>query len=198
MRKLVLLIGLISLLVLAGCSQSGGGTPTPTQAVELPPATQQPQVLPTKDPAYPAPPTFVHSTPRSYPAPGGATATVAPFVVPTPGSDTAVVTGVLVNVEDGTPLEFASIYLGKKIYLTPAPGYTYGLQEASSPHSLTNPDGQFAIGDVPPGQYILMIFTPFGASVVMEPNTDRELDVTVTAGQLLDIGTMEAIMPELR
>lgn len=196
MRKIVLLIGLISLLVVSGCSQSGSSTATPTLP-EVPP-TQPPQVLPTKDPSYPAPPTFVHSTPRTYPAPGGEQPTATPFTVPTPGSDTAVVTGVLKNVEDGQPLSFATVYLGKKIYLTPAPGYTYGLQELSSPHTLTTQDGEFAIADVPPGQYILMIFTPFGASVVMEPNTDRELDVTVTAGQLLDIGTMEAILPELR
>ena len=120
------------------------------------------------------------------------------MTMPTPSSDSGVVTGVLVSVENGEPLAFQTIYLGHKIYLTPGPGYNYGLQEQSSPHNVTTPEGEFAIGDVPPGEYIVMIFTPFGASVVMQPNSDRELDVVVIAGETLDLGTMEALQPELR
>jgi nitrous oxide reductase accessory protein NosL len=208
MRKLVLVSLLIVVLALAGCRGAGSTTPTPTQAEPAKTAEvqeaqpTQPQVQATDSQAYPypSPQAFMTRTPRTYPEPQNnvAISTATPIVVPTAGKDTGVVTGVLINTETGEPMAYQSVYLGMRIYLTPGPGYTYALQEASSPHAITAEDGEFAIGDVPPGDYILMIFTPFGASVVMQPNTDRELDVKVAAGQVLDVGTLEAVQPELR
>jgi hypothetical protein len=208
MRKFVLVSLLIIVLALAGCRGAGSPTPSPTQAEPVKTAEvqavepTQPQVQATDSQAYPypAPQGYVTRTPRTYPEPQNnvAISTATPIVVPTAGKDTGVVTGILINTETGEPMAFQSVYLGIRVYLTPGPGYTYALQEASSPHALTAEDGEFAIGDVPPGDYILMIFTPFGASVVMQPNTDRELDVKVAAGQVVDVGTLEAVEPELR
>lgn len=209
MRKYVIIFVILGTIVLSACRQAGDSPPTPTQAVQEevqantaePQSTSEAQVQPTSQDStsYPAPPTYIPATPRTYPSPeGGTIITATPFTVPTPGSDTGVVTGKLVNVENGEPMAFQTIYLGHKIYLTPGPGYTYGLQENSSPHTNTTPDGEFAIGEVPPGEYILMIFTPFGASVVMQPNSDRELDVVIVAGKVVDLGTMDAVLPELR
>lgn len=208
MRRIVLL-SILLLLILAGCRPAAGTPPTPTAAQQpveqTEPAevqsTQAPQLQPTQSEAYPypAPPTYLPATPRTYPAPDNVTVIPAtPFTIPEPGSDTGVVTGIMVDAETGEPLGSQSVYLGYKVFLTPGPGYTYALQEMSSPHTLSTPDGEFAIGDVPPGQYILMIFTPFGVSVVMQPNTDREMDIVVEAGQVVDLGALEAVKPELR
>lgn len=212
MRKSVLVILLILTLALGACRRAGADTPAPTQPVTLETAEVQAEVqveattvpeVQSSSPQpypYPSPEPFVTRTPRSYPGPqqNVSIATATPLVVPTASADSGVVTGKLINSETGNPIAFQSVYLGVKNYLTPGPGYTYTLQENSSPHSLTNEDGEFAIANVPPGEYILMIFTPFGATVVMQPNSDRELDLVVTAGKVLDIGTMEALEPELR
>jgi hypothetical protein len=101
----------------------------------------------------------------------------------------------MLDLNTGEPMRFVHVYLGKKIFLTPGPGYNYGLQEKSSPHTQTDENGRFAIGDVPPGTYLLMIFTPRSASVVMEPNTDREMDVVVEAGETHDVGEVKALPP---
>lgn len=208
MRKSILVILLILTLALGACRRAGADTPAPTQPVTM--QTEEVQVEAPISPGvqssspqpypYPSPEPFVTRTPRSYPGPqeNVSIATATPLVVPTASADSGVVTGKLINSETGNPIAFQSVYLGMKNYLTPGPGYTYTLQENSSPHSLTNEDGEFAIANVPPGEYILMIFTPFGATVVMQPNSDRELDLVVTAGKVLDIGTMEALEPELR
>lgn len=204
MRRITPLLLIILILVISGC-QAGGDPPQATQTAAVEIASPQPtaeeiEELPTPEPyPYPAPPTYIAATPRTYPAPDNVTIIPpTPFTVPEPGDDTGVVTGVLIDIETGEPLAFQSVYLGFKIYLTPGPGYSYGLQEFSSPHTITTPDGEFAIGNVPPGEYLLIVFTPFGISVVMQPNSDRELDVVVSAGEVVDLGTMEALKPELR
>ena len=208
MRKFALVSLLVAVLVLTGCRGAGSQTPTPSQAEPAKTAEvqvvepTQPMVQGTDSQPYPYPsPQPNHTrTPRSYPSPQDnvAISTATPIVVPTAGNDAGVVTGILVNAETGEPMSFQSVYLGMRVYLTPGPGYTYALQEISSPHAITAEDGEFAMGDVPPGDYILMIFTPFGASVVMQPNTDRELDVKVVAGEVVNIGTLEALQPEMR
>ncbi len=208
MRKFVLVFSLILIAALGACRGSGTNTSAPTQLevqqnVELQtPAETTPQVQAASPQPYPypSPQPYQSPTPRSYPGPedGVKIFTPTPLVVPTAGADSGVVTGKLINIETGEPIAFQSVYLGTKNYLTPGPGYTYTLQEFSSPHSISDAEGRFAIGAVPPGEYILMIFTPFGATVVMQPNSDRELEVIVEAGEVLDLGTMEALEPELR
>ncbi len=191
MRRSLLLFFIAIIFLISGCRPAGGETPQATQADAVTVASPQPTTGAVEQPAstepypYPAPPTYIAATPRSYPAPDNVTIIPpTPFTIPEPGADTGVVTGVLVDVETGEPMEYQTVYLGFKIYLTPGPGYSYGLQENTSPHSLTTPEGEFAIGNVPPGEYIIMIFTPFGASVVMQPNSDRELEVIVVAGEV--------------
>lgn len=206
MHKSVLVFLLLLTLTLGACRRAGADTPAPTQtearltAEIQAPGTPEVQASSPQPYPYPSPEPFVTRTPRSYPAPqeNVSIATATPLVVPTASADSGVVTGKLINLETGEPIAFQSVYLGTKNYLTPGPGYTYTLQENSSPHTLSDENGMFAIGAVPPGEYILMIFTPFGATVVMQPNSDRELDVVIKAGEVLDLGTMEALEPELR
>lgn len=206
MHKSVLVFLLMLTLTLGACRRAGADTPAPMPTEALvtaevqAPGTPEVQASSPQPYPYPSPEPFVTRTPRSYPAPqeNVSIATATPLVVPTASADSGVVTGKLINLETGEPIAFQSVYLGTKNYLTPGPGYTYTLQENSSPHTLSDENGMFAIGAVPPGEYILMIFTPFGATVVMQPNSDRELDVVIKAGEVLDLGTMEALEPELR
>jgi len=192
----------LAVAALAGCSRGGSPTVVVTQESQgiTPAAVEKTAEVPeTPDAAYPGPTEYVYlsPTPASYPEPQPAQQgyTPLPFTVPTPSSGSGVVVGQMIDQDTGEPMQYVYVYLGKRIYLTPGPGYTYGLQENSSPHAQTNDKGQFAIADAPPGTYLLMIFTPRSASVVMEPNTDREMDIVVTAGETLELGEVEAVPP---
>jgi len=185
-------LALYLILTLAACSGSTGPAQT-TQAIR-----EQP-LGPTDQP-YPYPLPILRITPTSpYPGPQAEPSKPVypstPLVIPPAGENTGVVTGRLVDEQTGGPLAYQSVYLADKIPLTPGPGYTLGIQERSSPHALTNEKGQFAIGDIPPGTYVMMVWTPFNASVVIDQATGKELEVSIVAGQILDLGDLPAISP---
>lgn len=206
-RYAVYFVIVLALLILAGCSRGGLPSPVATQAVlpatstlsQGPTVPESTESIAATD-AYPSPTEYTYLTPTlpSYPVPrsGMDMYTPVPFFVPEPSTGTGVVVGQMIDSNTSEPMKFVYMYLGKKIYLTPGPGYTYGLQEKSSPHAQTDENGRFAIGDVPPGSYLLMIFTPHSASVVMEPNTDREKDIVVEAGKTVDLGEVDAVPPK--
>ncbi|MCI0519614.1 MAG: carboxypeptidase-like regulatory domain-containing protein [Chloroflexi bacterium] len=190
MNKKIALIFLL-ILLLSGCSQAKGGEPYPVKT-DAPAAVtgEQPYPYP-----YPLPTKYIEPTPRSYPEPQGGEAAVQEFTIPAPTADKGVVTGRLFDNNTGEPLAFQTVYLAKRIMLTPGPGYTYGITEKASPHTITLPDGRFAMGEVKPDTYILMIYTPHKTTVVMQPNTDMEMDVVVEAGGVLDLGDIKALSP---
>ena len=198
-----------ALVILAACST------TPTQGIPPSTATIQviestatgepstPVVAPTVESTqaempYPSPTERIVPTdqPKSYPPPEAANSTPqVTYAVPEVTQDNGVVIGQLLDTNTGEPLAFQSVYLGVKIPLTPGPAYNYAIQEQSSPHTVSDAEGRFAMGDVKPGSYILMIYHPSSATVIMEPNSDRELEVIVTAGELLDLGPVKGIPP---
>jgi hypothetical protein len=164
-------------------------TSAPSETITVPQAEESPYPSPT---AREVP----IASPQSYPQPNSSSQTPqVDYIVPEPSDDKGVVLGQLINSYTDMPLPFQSVYLGKKIPLTPGPGYSYTLQERSSPHTVTNEDGKFALGDVAPGTYIIMIFHPFATSVIMEPNSDRELEIVVSAGKVLDLGEIKGLPP---
>lgn len=176
---------LMAAVLLAGCSASGTETPYPSpesSAYPYPgalPATEL--ILPTRDASYPAPP----PTPTFG----------VPYEVPEVAADKGVVIGRLVDINTDEPLAYQKVYLGFKIPLTPGPGVNYGLQELSSPQTITDEQGRFAIGDIEPGSYIVIAFHPAAISVVLMPNSDLELDVVVSAGQFQDLGDLAVEPP---
>jgi hypothetical protein len=204
-RYTIYLFIFVALLMVAGCNRGGLPSPVATQAsipgtnTPEPAAPESTEKIGGAD-AYPGPTKFVYLSPTlpSYPVPRSGTDmyTPVPFNVPEPSAGTGVVVGQMMDSNTGEPMKFYHIYLGKRIYMTPGPGYTYALQEKSSPHAQSDENGRFAIGDVPPGSYLLMIFTPHSVSVVMEPNTDREKDIVVEAGKTLELGEVEAVPPK--
>lgn len=187
---------ILILFLLAGCAalseESSRLTPVPEMA------TVDMQLY---EIAYPGPgtPDATLRSPAAYPAPEGVIEiepTIAVFSSPpTPGNETGVVIGQLISQETGEPLAFYTVYLGTIVHLTPGPDYMYSLQEKSSPHTSADSMGQFALGNVTPGEYILFVWTPFNASVMIDPDTDKELIVNAEAGQTLDLGVLQAIKP---
>jgi hypothetical protein len=117
------------------------------------------------------------------------------YIVPTPGTDTGVVIGTIMDESTKKPMGGQTIYLGTIVYMTPAPAHSYVLQENSSPHTFADKDGRFALGNVQPGNYIVMVWTPIGTSVIIDPKTGNELSLVVEAGKTVDLGSIEGINP---
>lgn len=118
---------------------------------------------------------------------------VEPFVVPMPGADMSVVTGQIVDQLTGkAPLE-GVVYLGKLTSMdTGAP--IVSLHKNEDPRAIPNPDGFFAITDVPPGEYGVILLTP-DISFLLDKDNGDSLLIEIKAGETLDVGKLWVTMP---
>ena len=121
---------------------------------------------------------------------------LAPKVTfPSPKPDQGVVVGHLVQEESGSPLASQLIYLGEYIPVTPGPGELITLQVQSSPSTTTDANGYFAFEDVPPGDYPLIVWTPFSSKVVPDAAREKALDVVVAPNKVTRLGEVEILWP---
>jgi hypothetical protein len=194
MKRNITIFVILTIWVLSACSPSSTPMPTGDGPTPYPIATSPENANPYPYP-YPQPQQpYIHTPP--YPIDDSPVrSTDQPFVVPTADADSAVLFGRILDEDTGLPMVDQSIYLGEKIMMTPGPGYSVGVQEKSSPHTLTNGNGQFVISDIPPGTYVLMVWTPFATSFVIDPKTQEVYELTFTAGQSVDLGVLEATDP---
>lgn len=185
MNKIILPTALVVLMLLAGCRQAE----STDEVLEV-------NVAETS--SYPPPPTFTRNTPiPPYPESTEDTPKPPedPFSAPTPVEGKGVVIGQVVDENSGEPLVKKSMFLGEIIPLEPGPNYSIGVHERSSPRAFSNNEGRFAIGDVPPGTYALLVWTPFEATIVQDPETGSDLLVEVSAGQTVELGIIETTSP---
>jgi hypothetical protein len=209
MTKNILFLVVIAFFVLSACSSRSPTTPatiddiqvnviTSTPGIEFATPTQPEADQGSKE-AYPGPKEpLPYVQPYPMPEETPIVSPDEPFVIPLPNAETGVVTGTLINQDTGLPLANQSVYLGEKILITPGPGYSVGVQENSSPHTMTNSMGQFAIAGIEPRSYLLMVWTPFAASIVVDPQTGLDFEVNVEAGVTLDLGEIRATDPFAR
>src|SRR3990170_8866271 len=111
-----------------------------------------------------------------------ATPTTGPLVIPTPAQNSGVVIGEIYSLLAEAPLAGQAIYLGERVPLNPGPGYLVTIQQEGSPHVTADAHGRFVFADVPPGDYPLLVWTPFNSYVIPNLKGDRELSVVVEAG----------------
>jgi hypothetical protein len=115
--------------------------------------------------------------------------------VPAPDGETGVVTGSVFSTKMNAPLSQIGIYLGEYMYLTPGPGYLVTMAQQGSPHTVADSEGRFALDKVKPGDYPLLLWTPFNSHVVSEKDSTNELVVTVKAGEVTDLGEIQVEWP---
>jgi hypothetical protein len=170
---------LIIILLISACSPGVSPTPAPVEV----------------DTPYPAPGTpfvYVPAYPMDDPS---VQFPDVPFVIPSPESGRGVIVGHVVDRNTGEDLSFQTIYLASKIPFSDGEGYSIAIQERSSPNTMSDKQGRFAIGEIQPGEYFIMIWTPMDASVVIDPKTGSEMEIIIEAGQVLDVGTVGAVDP---
>lgn len=88
-----------------------------------------------------------------------------------------------------------AVYLGEILPLEPGPEYLVTLQVETSPHTVTDTVGFFALGDIEPGRYPLIIWTPFQSLVVSDDTGEKEMQVVVKAGEVTDLGELRVQWP---
>ena len=182
MTKIILTITIVILLLTAGCNQAESTPEIDGAETDPYPATTPNRVAPT--PPYPAP------------TEDAAKPTGIPFSAPMPSEGNGVVIGQVIDKDTGEPMVHFSMVLGEMIPMTPGPDYSIGVHERSSPRAYTDNEGRFAIGDVPPGTYVLLVWTPFQMTVMQDAETGSDLQVNVFSGQTIELGIIESIPPK--
>jgi len=214
MKRLLWLVILI-VFGLSACGQGDGADVqqpgeiqitinAPDESEQGQPEEQLPYPAPDEEPATqvdgaypPPPPTRVSpypETPQSEASPS-AEIEAGPFTIPEPGEDSGVVVGQMFRYGTDEPLGGYTIYLAELLPLDPGDGYLVSLQQGKSPNAKSYPDGMFAIGDVPPGTYTIVLWTPFDANSVKDEETGMEIQIDVEAGKTLELGPLEIVWP---
>jgi hypothetical protein len=126
-------------------------------------------------------------------AAGGATAAATgPREIPTPSPDKAVIHGVVLDIDSKKPLSDeingVDLFLAQVIH-SPDGLSMSSLDKTTAPRADPGKDGVFVFADVAPGEYAVVVRSPF-SEVVGRSSADLNKDVvvTVSAGQTLDLG----------
>jgi hypothetical protein len=184
------LLVIVSALIITAC---GANNPTPTPGVTV--VVQTPA-----EPAYPNPvQATVPVVNLEYPGPLGGNgipeviATPVYYVtdlsVPTPASGKATITGqLLVGGEGGDPY-MATLYLATTIPAS-TPDYPpmIAFSEKKDQRATQDVDtGRFLFTDVTPGEYAIILWTPFGGNPLLDASGGT-LMLTVKPDELRDLG----------
>ncbi|MFZ6027660.1 MAG: hypothetical protein ACOYYS_08095 [Chloroflexota bacterium] len=177
--KKTLLIGLLLIaLLLNACTQR---TATPGA-----PATQIPASQETG--AYPAP--DQNNSSSAYPAPQSVEITQAyvPQPVPTKAAGTGEVSGTL-QVQ-GTGKVNVGLYLAPLITDEKGMDVVAALDRNTSPHTYSDPQGNFRFYNIPPGKYGLVLDVVKETYLLHEPSSNTQILVTVTEDAQINLGTL--------
>jgi hypothetical protein len=186
-----ILLIMIFTIVIGGCSAKNPiETPGVTVMVQTPIQSAYPYpieepTVPVVTSSYPGPlggsgiPEVV-STPMNY---------VTQLIVPTPLTGKAVVTGVLLIGGEGGKPYMATLYLASTVPpSTPDYPPLIAFSEQSDQLGIQDVDtGRFLFTNVAPGQYAIIIWTPFGGNPLVD-QSGNSLLFTVKAGEVKDLG----------
>ena len=115
-----------------------------------------------------------------------------PSIIPTPMASKGTVIGRLVSATPGS-LTGIAFYFGALLPLTPGPGHLVTMDLANSPKVYIRDDGRFMAENITPGEYVLILWTPHQSRYVTDPkNPDQDFIVEIVAGQVVDVGTLQA------
>ena len=110
--------------------------------------------------------------------------------VPAPSGDNATVSGQVVSNTNQAPIKETVIQLAQ-IYRDPnTQQAVYALDLARAPGTFTDQNGFFAITDVPPGEYAIIVGDYYGTNVVVQQGDDAQI-FTTEAGKALNVGALQ-------
>lgn len=118
--------------------------------------------------------------------PGQIVGTIEPNIVPDSDPDFASMYGVLNSYTDKEPLQGVMVYAADVVIVEPSGDKIYTTQEKSSPHDATDDIGQFTLVDIKPGNYLLMMVTPFGNYPIFDEN-NIQIEIELKAGDVINL-----------
>lgn len=89
------------------------------------------------------------------------------------------------------------VYLGElsPVELEGEETHLVSMNPDTSPSTATSEEGRFVFQDVEPGTYAMVMWTPGNSWVVSDPETNKDILVTVEAGQITDLGEIKTDLP---
>lgn len=166
MKHLSVLFILLVALGLSACDSSLPPSPVPApKAVSTSPVATPAQVVP-------------------------AASLISP--VPTPAAGQGVVTGILIDQRTGQPAVKTILYLEPSMNHE-APPLLYGPLN-NQPKTTSLEGGQFIINNVPPGEYILALYSPVDILFYQRADGTAVL-VQVKPGEVTDLETVATYIP---
>ncbi len=167
------------MLVLSACSQRGETATTNTTSGGTEPAAKTSTTQGALNSPLTSP---LPKNARGVPTPAPARAAVAGRIVPDPPTSYSI--------------EGVTIFFGTRLPLTPGPDFLVNMSPQTSPKAVLDKEGYFAIADLPPGEYALVIWSPHNSVMIGEKQQpDKVMLMKVSAGQQLDLGALVTKMP---
>lgn len=117
------------------------------------------------------------------------------YEIPETSANTGVIIGQFKDINTGEPLKFHTIYLADILTFVGSDEIGYTLDPEYSPHTTSDSQGRFAIGEALPGKYVIMVWTPFQSTVLIDYKTNQVIVIEIVAGETIDIGIHEVINP---
>lgn len=120
--------------------------------------------------------------------------TPPPMAEPAITDETGGVMGALIVVKptgEVLPVTEQFVALGEIILDDQGEERFAGYSASSAPRELTNEFGQFAIGEVAPGKYVLVLDVVVSAFLLNDSETGQGRTVEIVAGEVLDLGTLQ-------
>jgi hypothetical protein len=175
MKRFHLLFFVAALFLMVSCGKSVSLTSVPkqTQAVKI---TQE---------GYPAP-QIASDDGNSYPAPPQAEET---SIASTQDPNLAVVHGKLLLL--GKPYTEGQVYLSEVIKDNQGTELVVGFDRTSIIRGGLDSQGNFLIPNVPPGRFGVVLDLVSDAYLLMAPGKEDSFIIDVSAGQNLDLGTLD-------
>ena len=189
MKKVLILLAIISLLPLLGACASSTNPPevtviiaTQTPAEELPESYPAPQQQNSQ--AYPYP-----DTEQAYPDSEQA---AVPTMVPpdiTPDPTMAMVKGVLLY--NSKPVSGTILYLSKVVRSEDGGVGVVAFDRKDPTKTYTNAEGEFVFYNIPPGEYGLVIDTVVASYLLSYPDGEAEILLDLSSGDEVDLETLD-------
>jgi hypothetical protein len=107
----------------------------------------------------------------------------------TPDASLGQVTGQLLL--NGKPVSYLNLYLGGTIKDAQGLEFAASLDRLRDPTALTGKDGNFHFMNVPPGRYVLILDDVTSVSLLMEPEGDQAVLLTIESGEVKDLGVLD-------
>lgn len=126
--------------------------------------------------------------------------TSAPTEIPAPGPNEGVLTGTLVSIgsegNPGKPYDDIRLYLGTLLVAEDGKTTLAKVNIETARQTRTDSKGYFVFTGLVPDDYIIAIQVPPNNLVKLnDPETGRDMVITIESGKITDLGTQEHDLP---